>query len=502
MGTGRIGGALFPLLFLFFAADALSTLDGLGSRNFRGHAMILISSACNAGLLMTPALLVGRKARALYMLILPLLSLSTMIQWYCRLRFSMNLDGDWIGILVSSSFAEASAFLRSSLTPAFVLGLLSAMGTASLVTILAAKHQYRKSAFLGFAFLGAYLLLNAPSLTSPMEPLWRCPTFNLVLDSIQQGRRFRELNQMRTHPRIPTGLSYHGDTNMVAVCIIGESATRNRWSLNGYPKPTTPKMDSRRQELCVFTNLLSSAANTAEALRFLLTEATKSSPGEMNCTLPQMLASTGVQGVLLSNHGRWGPLDGTETFLFSGCRTLLFLSEENLPKPWYDDALLPFLDRELKLSGHAPIVIFLHLYGSHQPASERYPIWFSPFPPEHIAHSYDLANPLKMSNHYDNSIAFTDVLLDRVIQRLQSLNRPTMMVYLSDHGESVNSSSIRNAADASTWEIPMICWFSAEFRNRHPDTVRMTKEAQHLPWTTDSLLPLLLRLFLVDGYGS
>ena len=150
--TGRTLGVLFPLLFLFFEADMLSSLDGLGTRNLRGHTMILITSACNAGLLMVPALLIGRTIRILYMLILPLLSLSALIQWYCRLRFSMNLDGDWIGILASTSFPEASAFLRGSLSPAFVLGLLSALATTILATILTEKHQYRRSVALGLAF--------------------------------------------------------------------------------------------------------------------------------------------------------------------------------------------------------------------------------------------------------------------------------------------------------------------------------------------------------------
>ena len=57
------------------------------------------------------------------------------------------------------------------------------------------------------------------------------------------------------------------------IFIIGESATRNHMSIYGYPRNTTPVLDSLRDELAVFTNVISSHVQTQASLRVALTAA-------------------------------------------------------------------------------------------------------------------------------------------------------------------------------------------------------------------------------------
>lgn len=76
------------------------------------------------------------------------------------------------------------------------------------------------------------------------------------------------------------------------------------------------------------------------------------------------------------------------------------------------------------------------------------------------------------------------------------------MFYISDHGESVESDSWRNAEDINVWEVPMICWFSDLYAKRFPKTIEGLKSAKDRKLQMDILLPGLLELFQVSGGKS
>lgn len=504
------GFALIRLLpfFIVLAVDKLSFFGNIGEMNFFGYCALVLSTLLWTLLLLAPSYFLGRRAKPAYLLLFALLFLSCCLQWHMRYSFAMNLDGDWLGILLASSSDEATAFCRGYATWR-TLGLCClGLGVLACGEWALVRSNFDRSPRIGLAACAFVLAVT----TAWWYPRYRQnltlffemhPSANFVYDTIRHAGDILRLDQLRRSPQIPHGLARRQASGEcpVYVFVLGESATRNRWSLYGYGKRTTPAMDAIRPELCIYSDVIASSSNTSDAMRFLFTDATPERQDNMPCTMSQVLQSLGFRCALYSAQARWGMYDGIESFLFSGCEAIRFVSEDLHCERHYDMRLLSGLDEELAVPNH-PLAVFLHLNGSHSPPARSYPPDFAPFPPDDTPDATTGTNPLKTSNHYDNSIAFTDKLLGKIVRRLNQLNRPAALIYISDHGESVNSTHWRNAADSSVWEIPMIIWFSPLFRTAYPETVRAAQRAQNLPLQSERLLPGLLSIYQVDGYGT
>ena len=99
---------------------------------------------------------------------------------------------------------------------------------------------------------------------------------------------------------------------------------------------------------------------------------------------------------------------------------------------------------------------------------------------------------------YDNSIAFTDLLLGQAIAMVKPLHRPSFLVYLSDHGETPSSPHWRDASSPDLLAVPLIVWFSPEYRARYPETVAAVSSLADEPRELDRLLPMFRVLVHLD----
>ena len=85
------------------------------------------------------------------------------------------------------------------------------------------------------------------------------------------------------------------------------------------------------------------------------------------------------------------------------------------------------------------------------------------------------SNKTQLINAYDNTIRYTDALLDTVIGSLDKLNVPAAIVYVSDHGEDIFDDYRERFLHSSPTptahqiHVPMIIWLSDEYKTSHPD---------------------------------
>lgn len=92
----------------------------------------------------------------------------------------------------------------------------------------------------------------------------------------------------------------------------------------------------------------------------------------------------------------------------------------------YDEVLLKELEGIDLESGKNFVV--LQMYGSHENYSERYPSAFSRFDKSKY--------PFPQNADYDNTLLYTDHVLNGMIQHLQNKSKaPAYFFYMSDHGE-------------------------------------------------------------------
>ena len=135
-------------------------------------------------------------------------------------------------------------------------------------------------------------------------------------------------------------------------------------------------------------------------------------------------------------------------------------------------------------------VIYLHQQGSHYPFSNVYPANRAVF------------GSSRTIDHYDNTVRFTDDVIREVVTSLKALRRPAMMFYVSDHGDTPRAKGWRCFDDRDLWELPMIVWFSEEYKVAFPDTVAAVKNSVAVPLQSDQVLPGLLTMMQIEGWAD
>jgi lipid A ethanolaminephosphotransferase len=146
----------------------------------------------------------------------------------------------------------------------------------------------------------------------------------------------------------------------------------------------------------------------------------------------------------------------------------------------FDEIMLKNLDARLKEVPYDKLsrgaVIVMHQMGSHGPAYyKRSPAAIKKFKPECTNNALQECSRTELVNAYDNSIAYTDYFLSKVIEYLKSKAAGVQagMLYVSDHGESLGENNLylhglpyAIAPDVQK-HVPWISWFANDFIGRH-----------------------------------
>jgi glucan phosphoethanolaminetransferase (alkaline phosphatase superfamily) len=146
-----------------------------------------------------------------------------------------------------------------------------------------------------------------------------------------------------------------------------------------------------------------------------------------------------------------------------------------------DEQLLPFLKESIAERRQTQLLVVLHLLGSHAVYAKRYPPAMARYQPECKTAAYTCAHA-EVVNSYDNSILYTDHVLNDVIELLRS--EKAILFFTSDHGESLGELGIYGhawptmLAPKEQMQVPLAIWASPKFTaNRQSDWARLRKSA-------------------------
>lgn len=251
---------------------------------------------------------------------------------------------------------------------------------------------------------------------------------------------------------------------VTVVLVIGESARAANFSLYGYERATNERLQQR--PVLVLPGAQACATYTRRAIECMLSH----EPGASRLThetLPDYLARSGQVQVVWRTRN-WGepplrhvqPVRSAE--LSALCRA------QACPHPDHDETLLLGLPSILQNAQQERQLIVLHQSGSHGPAyHSKYPEAQRRFLPECTTVDLRQCGPESLRNAYDNSVLYTDTLLDRLIALLaQQTQRRTVLIYVSDHGESLGEGGwyLHGAPDVvaprEQKDIPFLVWLS------------------------------------------
>ncbi len=209
------------------------------------------------------------------------------------------------------------------------------------------------------------------------------------------------------------------------VVIMGESMNKKYMSLFGYPKKSTPRLDSLKNNPHFLYNWGFSGGVTTDVsvpTFFLLKrEPTNANPLIDNITNLARLAKT--RGYKVTFITMQNPM------LLSGY--IGGYTDKLISIKGYDEKLLKALD---KIDFSKKNFIILHQRNSHSPYEKYTPKRFYHFPFQGLDfHNYMLGS-------YLNSLRYTDYIVTSVFEKIESLKDSGVVFFTSDHGEMMGDS--------------------------------------------------------------
>lgn len=256
------------------------------------------------------------------------------------------------------------------------------------------------------------------------------------------------------------------DKPVVMVIVVGETGRAQNWSLGSYGRETNPELAAR--DITYFTDVSSCGTSTAISVPCMF-----SGLGRDGYSLGGALARENLMDVLGHAGFRtlwWDNNGGSQHVAVRMGEEPLFQATDPVicaTGECDDRILLQRLQAELpKITENT--VIVLHTIGSHGPSYHlRYPADRAAFTPACDTGELGNCTQDEIVNAYDNTIAFTDWFLAQIIDTLGADDTVIpMMIYASDHGESLGEAGLYLhaapyfMAPAEQTQVPMLTWIS------------------------------------------
>jgi len=290
----------------------------------------------------------------------------------------------------------------------------------------------------------------------------------------------------------------HLSQREIYVLVIGESARYGNFSINGYDRPTSPLLE-KQPDLISYNNVLSTANLTNTAMQLILTRATPLDPetAYKEKALTDAFKECDFQIAWIANQSvsnRFiqritAPADYT-----------YFSTTDYDAASSYDGKLLDPLDEVLQKKNPKQFIV-IHTLGSHFRYNSRYPDSFCRFSPAlHDNTTYNLSSENKelLVNSYDNSIFYTDYVLNEIITRLDKEDAVSTMIYLSDHGENLYDDASNMAVHGNARptyleiHIPLFIWTSKQYMDLWPEKIQRMDTNKDKAVSTSNLFHSLL----------
>ena len=276
----------------------------------------------------------------------------------------------------------------------------------------------------------------------------------------------------------------------VYVLIIGESATRNHLSLYGYKHDTTPRMRERISEnkdnfrFISFRNAYSSFTHTVQSVTNALTNVNQYNGEDLShaVSIIDIAGKAGFDTYWLSNQSGDSMIVTPLTAISMSADNIKFVSESHKGGKIFDLDILDIVPK--KFNAEKDSLVIIHLMGSHTKYLDRFPEDFSRFFDEE-----------DIINEYDNSIYYTDYVVDRFFQHFSANTNLKFFGYFSDHGADPRQMGNDHNTTHFVFDmvrIPFIVGFSEKYLQQNDTIVSTLSQRIDTCFTNDLIFDLML----------
>lgn len=461
----------------FFTYVARNTNESLGGQLFLLASLVVVMLALNFMMTYLTVFLLRMVGRVL----LALLSVINATAVYFVFTYSVMIDATTIENVFNTRYSEASAFFSWSLWLFMLLaGVLPALFCLLQPVVIGRAKKMAAYCGTSLAIVLVIALLNIS------QTLW-ISQHDTELGGLLQpwsylANTYRVLSSQHDEQaeeiKLPDA-TIADNEKAVVVLVIGESARKANFQLYGYERPTNPLL-TKQEGLKVY-QATSCATYTTAGTKAILEPKNSDDLYEV---LPNYAYRTGVDVSWRTSN--WGepPIHIGE-----------YLTNEEVGANFpdqdqsFDGILFTGLRERIASSPKNKVLIVLHTSTSHGPKyADKYPKEFEVFKP--VAENVEEGekNIGKLVNAYDNTIIYTDFLLDGLINTLRTMTDwNSAMIFISDHGESLGENKMfmhglpMRLAPKVQYEIPFLVWTSPNFREYKPTATSADAAAGELP---------------------
>ncbi|UOR89114.1 sulfatase-like hydrolase/transferase [Helicobacter pylori] len=163
----------------------------------------------------------------------------------------------------------------------------------------------------------------------------------------------------------------------------------------------------------------------------------------------------------------------------------------------YDEELAKFYSKNVQSRLKSKNFIVFHLIGSHSWYADRFPKSFAKFKPNDLDFSHlhtSSDRDKQIVTDYVNSLYYNDAVLNGIFNLFK--DKDAIVFYLSDHAQDMFESgpTYGHRYSKAGLEIPFMIYVSDIFKEKHPEKVKLIKNALNKPFMSDDLIHSLLPL--------
>lgn len=413
---------------------------------------------------------------------------------YYRLFYHVSITPLLIDAAVNTSMQEASGVISAMLIIWVSLNILI---SASFCIVRFRKIQYSLPywTWIVVLFLAIAYYLPIPRLKEGLST--RFP-LNVVYSI---GGYISDMKIVATDRQMPPIVSAEIPDSLIVIAVLGEATRADHMQLNGYNRPTNPLLSSRTN-IVSLPHIFSPYTSTTKCIPHIITRADSAHAeyAYKENSFVSVFRQNSFHTVWLANQdvskALFDFLQETDTTQYTYAAI-----KQSLYGEWMDSELLPLAD--IYITRHARQLIVLHTVGSHWLYDCHVPKGYNIFQPTITNRDVRQNSLEQIINSYDNTIVYLDAFLSSLIDRLE--NYPAILLYLSDHGESLGEEGrfLHAQENAPEEQYPAaIVWYSDSYAKAYPEKIKALIANKDKRYRTDYLFYSILYAAGIEAEGD
>ena len=379
----------------------------------------------------------------------------------------------WWMLLVFAAHTAIAIFLWRRLRTPALSPRTAKIASLVIVTFLFLFPLFKESVVKGQGWDEA-----VDKLQRRMEP---AEPWQMVVGYLQYRKQLNNMQSLLEKnaalPPVENLQDAYRDLPSTLVMVIGESTNRQHFSLYGYQRPTTPRLDAMKDQLTVFNQVVSPRPYTIESLEQVLTFADQQNP-DLSLTRPSLMnimKQAGYKTYWITNQQTITKRNTMLTTFSKHMDVQHYMNNSRAQnsREYDENVFAPF---EEVLNDDAPRkFIVVHLLGTHMKYDYRYPPEFARFNDREGILPVMNEDQVEVINSYDNAVLYNDFVVTSLIGKLAARDTRSLMLYFADHGEDVYDTPPhrmlgRNESSPTLamYAVPFMLWTSPAWQATTP----------------------------------